>query len=112
MFTGHRFNLPLEGVFPPKLDCLVLGSGYDQPLAAVTLPGTLNSVKLGHFNHSITDVVWTAGLTSIDFGYAFNQPIRGVVFPACLREMRLGRRFAQASETMLLRQSGRSPYES
>lgn len=74
-----KFNQSLAAVsLPESLETLTFSFDFRQSLEGVTLPSGLLSLTFGsQFNQSSTDVALPSGLQTLKFGDNFNQSLEG-----------------------------------
>src|SRR5437764_1198690 len=66
----------------PKINKLVLGDNFNQPLTKDVLPNSLTQLTFGYnFNQPLTKDVLPHSLTQLTFGHNFNQPLTKDVLP-------------------------------
>lgn len=88
---GHDYNQPLRSL-PPKLEHIVFGRLFNQPLFPGVFPCSLRDVEFGAcFDRPVDIGVFPPDVTSIKFGLYFTQAIGQRVLPDNLRSLTLYR---------------------
>ena len=98
MRFGPHFQQSLAGVtLPSSLQTLTFGFEFNQSLAGVALPSSLQTLTFGvEFNHSLAGVTLPSSLQTLSFGIEFNQSLAGVTLPSSLQTLTFGVEFNQS----------------
>ncbi|CAB1104348.1 unnamed protein product [Ectocarpus sp. CCAP 1310/34] len=86
------FDQPIAGVvWPDTLEQLTFGLFLNQPIEWCTFPASLEELSFGaFFRQPMEDVTWPASLNRLDLGCVFNRPVDNVKWPASLAEVCFG----------------------
>lgn len=101
---GFAFNQNLADVaLPSSLQSLAFGYSYNQSLAGVALPSGLKTLAFERsFNQSLAGVTLPKGLQSLSFGAEFNQSLLGVTLPSSLETLIFGAQFSYSLSEVAL----------